>query len=90
MACSTRSVSSKQYASLLVDAGQAGHINVASGHGAWPQGRQYLRALRESYTGLPLGCLDEGKVNNRGKRAALARLRHRTRFDWGVFTDIPT
>lgn len=78
------------WGSHFVDAGQAGHINVASGHGAWPEGLQYLQALRASYTGLPLGSLNEGKVTNRGKRGALARLRHRTRFDWEVFTDIPT
>lgn len=40
------------WGSLFVDAGQAGHINVASGHGAWPQGMQYVQALRESYTGV--------------------------------------
>lgn len=74
------------WGSLLVDAGLAGHLNVDSGHGPWPQGLALLHALRESYTGLPLGSLDEGKVSNRGKRGALARLRHRTRFDWEIFT----
>jgi hypothetical protein len=74
----------------VVDAGQAGHINVDSGHGPWPEGLGILHGLRQSYTGLPLGSLDEGKVTNRGKRGALARLRHRTRFDWEVFTDLST
>lgn len=29
----------------LIDAGLAGHINVASGHGAWPQGLRLLEEL---------------------------------------------
>lgn len=29
----------------LVDAGQAGHLNSASGHGPWPEGRALLEAL---------------------------------------------
>jgi hypothetical protein len=78
------------WGSVVVDAGQAGHINVDSGHGPWPEGLGILHGLRQSYTGLPLGSLDEGKVTNRGKRGALARLRHRTRFDWEVFTDLST
>ena len=31
----------------FVDAGDAGHINVASGHGAWPAGLRLLDQLRE-------------------------------------------
>jgi predicted alpha/beta hydrolase family esterase len=30
----------------FVDAGEAGHINVASGHGPWPEGRHWLERLR--------------------------------------------
>ncbi|WP_336486128.1 RBBP9/YdeN family alpha/beta hydrolase [Methylobacterium nigriterrae] len=30
------------WGSLLVDAGEAGHINVASGHGPWPEGLMRL------------------------------------------------
>ncbi|WP_404294336.1 RBBP9/YdeN family alpha/beta hydrolase (plasmid) [Microvirga sp. RSM25] len=30
----------------FVDVGDAGHINVASGHGAWPEGRRWLDHLR--------------------------------------------
>jgi uncharacterized protein len=33
------------WGSELVDIGPAGHINVASGHGPWPEGLQYLRRL---------------------------------------------
>lgn len=31
--------------STVVDAGQAGHINVESGHGRWPEGRALLDSL---------------------------------------------
>ncbi|HEU0013478.1 MAG TPA: alpha/beta fold hydrolase [Longimicrobium sp.] len=31
----------------LVDAGDAGHLNAASGHGPWPQGERLLRELLE-------------------------------------------
>jgi hypothetical protein len=31
--------------SRLVNAGRAGHINVDSGHGPWPEGQQLLRKL---------------------------------------------
>jgi len=36
----------------FVDAGDAGHINVASGHGAWPAGLRLLDQLRHSHAGL--------------------------------------
>lgn len=76
------------WGSLFIDVGLAGHINIESGHGPWPQGLALLNALRDSYTGLPLGSIDDGKITNRGKRGALARLRHRTRFNWDVFTEL--
>jgi predicted alpha/beta hydrolase family esterase len=36
----------------FVDAGEAGHINVASGHGAWPEGLTWLRHLRDRRSAL--------------------------------------
>jgi uncharacterized protein len=39
----------------FIDAGDAGHINVASGHGAWPEGRHLLERLRS-----PRGYLRPG------------------------------
>jgi uncharacterized protein len=33
------------WGSRLVNAGHAGHINVASGHGPWPEGERLLRSL---------------------------------------------
>lgn len=40
------------WGSELVDAGRAGHINCDSGHGHWPEGRQFLSRLLGS-AGLP-------------------------------------
>lgn len=34
-----------QWGSRLVDAGRSGHINAASGHGAWPEGAVLLNEL---------------------------------------------
>lgn len=76
------------WGSLFIDIGEAGHINVDSGHGPWPQGLALLNALRDSYTGLPLGSIDDARLTHKGKRGALARLRHRTRFNWEVFTEV--
>ena len=36
--------------SRFVDLGCAGHVNVASGHGPWPEGRRFLRALTQVRT----------------------------------------
>jgi predicted alpha/beta hydrolase family esterase len=33
------------WGSRLVEIGAAGHINSASGHGAWPEGLELLRSL---------------------------------------------
>ncbi|WP_404295302.1 RBBP9/YdeN family alpha/beta hydrolase (plasmid) [Microvirga sp. RSM25] len=41
----------------FVDAGDAGHINVASGHGAWPEGLPWLARLQvrqHAFAQLPL------------------------------------
>lgn len=35
----------ESWGSELVNVGKAGHINVAAGYGAWPEGLQYLRKL---------------------------------------------
>lgn len=67
------------WGSQLVDIGPAGHINVDSGHGPWPQGLCLLQALQAACSDLPLGSIDETPVNRRGRQSALARLRHRTR-----------
>ena len=33
------------WGSELVNVGEKGHINVAAGYGAWPEGLEYLRRL---------------------------------------------
>jgi predicted alpha/beta hydrolase family esterase len=72
------------WGSQLVDIGPAGHINVDSGHGPWPQGLCLLQALQAACSDLPLGSIDETPVNRRGRQSALARLRHRTRQIAGI------
>ena len=67
------------WGSHLEEIGAAGHINVDSGHGPWPHGMELLRALQAAGDDLPLGNIDERKLNRRGRSGALARLRHRTR-----------
>jgi hypothetical protein len=41
--------------SLLINIGEAGHINVASGFGAWPQGLKIFKDLYQSQAYLPQG-----------------------------------
>jgi uncharacterized protein len=46
---------SKRWGATVWDAGEAGHINVASGHGPWPDGEYLLATLRTETApcGLP-------------------------------------
>ncbi len=66
------------WGSRFENAGAAGHINVASGHGPWPAGLQLLRTLQGAHLDWPLGGLGESAAP-RGRAGALARLRHGTR-----------
>lgn len=68
-----------RWGSRLVDAGEAGHINTDSGHGAWPQGLDLLAGLQLASAGFPLGAIDGG-----GRCGALARLRRQTRANMGA------
>lgn len=43
---STASRWAQSWGSRFINVGAAGHINAASGHGAWPEGLDVLRALR--------------------------------------------
>jgi predicted alpha/beta hydrolase family esterase len=45
----------------LLTAGRAGHINVDSGHGAWPEGKEYLRRFVASVCEIrvPGHCIQE-------------------------------
>ena len=49
----------KRWDATFLNAGKAGHINVASGHGPWPEGLFLLRHLQKSVqrrAGAPAGC----------------------------------
>jgi hypothetical protein len=70
-----------RWGSRLVHIGRAGHINAESGFGPWPQGLELLRTLQQAQDDLPLGLIGEGAGTPRGRQGALARIRHRTRFD---------
>lgn len=72
------------WGSQFVDIGAAGHINVDSGHGPWPQGLALLQRLQAACEDLPLGSIDNSAINRRGRHSALAKLRHRTRQIAGI------
>ncbi len=67
------------WGSHLEEIGAAGHINVDSGHGPWARGLELLHALQAAGDDLPLGSIDDAKLNRRGRHGALAHLRHHTR-----------
>lgn len=70
----------ERWGSRLIDAGDAGHINVESGHGPWPLAPSLLQQLRDSAGDLPLGMIaPDQRAPLRGRSGALARLRHQTR-----------
>lgn len=69
----------ERWGARFIDAGAAGHINIESGHGPWPAGRDLLLGLRRMHEDLPLGAIDGDPGNHRGRRSALAKLRHGTR-----------
>lgn len=70
-----------RWGSRLVHIGRAGHINAESGFGPWPHGLELLRTLQQAQDDLPLGLIGECASTPRGRQGALARIRHRTRFD---------
>ena len=75
----------ERWGSRLDEIGAAGHINVESGHGPWPEGLERLRALQAAAGSLPPGPVDGKPRNRRGRQGALARLRHGTRNDGRLF-----
>jgi uncharacterized protein len=68
------------WGSTLINIGAAGHVNVDSGFGTWPQGKAILAALMDAQPAGPLGPLDPTTVCRRGRHSALAKLRHGTRL----------
>lgn len=70
----------ERWGSRLIDIGDAGHVNVDSGHGPWPLALSLLQQLRDSAGDLPLGLIAaERHAPLRGRSSALARIRHQTR-----------
>lgn len=69
-----------QWGSRLLNVGFAGHINVDSGFGPWPRVLALLRAMQAAHEHLPLGAINNQRSSPRGRRGALAKVRHRTRF----------
>ncbi len=64
----------------IQDAGDAGHINTESGHGAWPAIRNLLSAMRLTADNVPLlGSLCQASGARRGRGSALANARKFTR-----------
>ena len=73
-----------RWGSRLLNIGRAGHISVDSGFGPWPAGLELLRAMQAAHDGLPLGTIGERQAALRGRGGALAKIRHRTRFNWAI------
>ena len=70
----------ERWGSRLIDVGDAGHVNVESGHGPWPLALSVLQQPRDSAGDLPLGMIAaERHAPLRGRSSALARIRHQTR-----------
>lgn len=47
-----------RWGARLINIGNAGHINVDSGYGPWPEGLEIFDLLRRTQSDLPLGSLD--------------------------------
>lgn len=45
----------QKWGSHFINIGNAGHINIDSGFGAWPQGLSYLKKLQSLYESTPAG-----------------------------------
>lgn len=72
-----------RWGSRFINIGAAGHINVESGFGAWPYCLELLQGMQQAHEDLPLGAIGGSMVSPKGRRSALARLRHHTRGSLG-------
>ncbi|MDO6385422.1 alpha/beta hydrolase [Uliginosibacterium sp. 31-12] len=57
----------------LINLGNAGHINVDSGFGAWQEGLDIFEQLRKTQSDLPLGTLDPDFRFDAGKKTPATR-----------------
>jgi uncharacterized protein len=69
-----------RWGSYFLNIGKAGHINVESGFGPWPEGVRLLRNLRVAQGGTPLGPIELLGPCPKRQNRSLARLRHATRL----------
>ncbi|MDQ8023042.1 MAG: alpha/beta hydrolase [Moraxellaceae bacterium] len=65
----------ERWGSRFVNLGAAGHINVDSGHGPWPEGLELFKQLQRTQSDVPLGSLDADAL-----RAPINKP-----FDWGSY-----
>lgn len=63
----------------FISIGAAGHINVESGFGPWPYCLELLHRMQRAHEDLPLGAIGGTRLSHKGRRSALAKLRHHTR-----------
>lgn len=69
----------RRWGFAFYDAGDAGHINVESGHGPWPQIENLLQSMRLAVHAFPvLGSLESAE-RRRGRGSVLANVRKHTR-----------
>ena len=68
-----------RWGSRFIDVGEAGHINVDSGHGPWPLALNLLAQLRMAETELPAQREGPDDAPRRAGNGVLARVRHHTR-----------
>ncbi|AYH42924.1 alpha/beta hydrolase [Azoarcus sp. DN11] len=68
-----------RWGARFINIGAAGHINVDSGFGAWPFCHDLLAGMQQAHEDLPLGSISGRRESHKGRRSALARLRHHTR-----------
>lgn len=74
------------WGSRLISIGNAGHINVDSGFGPWPDGLAIFEQLRRTQSGLPLGSLDPDFRFSSRKASGVTRkpgaLKKRLALNW--------
>lgn len=68
------------WGSRFINLGAAGHINIDSGYGPWPEVVEYLRDMENMCASFLVGTV-EGNKQHPGRASHLAKLRHATRAE---------
>ena len=74
------------WGSHLITLDNAGHINVASGFGPWPQGLQIFRDFQDAFPSKQSPDLQHeiaSRIASRGRAGHVSRIRHYTRRYFG-------